>query len=98
MTFRIVSGLVLGIATGLFFGEKAASLQPIADVWIGLMQMTVLPYVIVSLISGLGQLDATLARLLAVRGGYADDGGSLLQKSISVGFLYQGIIGADLGR
>jgi porin len=31
-----------------------------------------------------------------VRGGYADDGGSLLQKSLSVGFLYQDEPGADL--
>jgi Na+/H+-dicarboxylate symporter len=69
LTFRIVSGLLLGIGTGLFFGERAANLQIIADIWIGLMQMTVLPYVMVSLISGLGQLDAALAKLLAVKGG-----------------------------
>jgi Na+/H+-dicarboxylate symporter len=69
LTFRIISGLVLGTLTGLFFGEEAAGLQVIADVWIGLMQMTVLPYVMVSLISGLGQLDSALARQLAVRGG-----------------------------
>ncbi len=31
-----------------------------------------------------------------IRGGYADDGGSLLEKSISVGFLYQNQPGADL--
>mgnify|MGYP001822823376 FL=1 len=31
-----------------------------------------------------------------IRGGYADDGGSLLQKTISVGFLYQDQPGADL--
>jgi porin len=31
-----------------------------------------------------------------IRGGYADDGGSLLEKSISVGFLYQDQPGADL--
>lgn len=69
LTFRIVSGLILGIFLGLFLGEKATALQVVADAWIGLMQMTVLPYVMVSLIAGLGQLDASLARLLAVRGG-----------------------------
>ncbi len=69
LTFRIVSGLVLGILTGLFFGERAIGLQVVADIWIGLMQMTVLPYVMVSLIAGLGQLDAELARRLAVKGG-----------------------------
>mgnify|MGYP001555754221 FL=1 len=69
LTFRIVTGLVLGILCGLFFGEKAASLQWIADVWIRLMQMTVLPYVTLSLIAGLGSLDGKLARRLAVSGG-----------------------------
>jgi Na+/H+-dicarboxylate symporter/ABC-type amino acid transport substrate-binding protein len=69
LTFRIISGLVAGILVGLFFGEKAEGLQIVADVWIGLMQMTVLPYVIVSLIAGLGQLDSGLARQLAIRGG-----------------------------
>jgi len=69
LTFRIISGLVLGILTGLFFGEEVAGLHYIADAWIGLMQMTVLPYVTVSLIVGLGQLDLALARQLAVRGG-----------------------------
>jgi Na+/H+-dicarboxylate symporter/ABC-type amino acid transport substrate-binding protein len=69
LTFRIISGLVLGILVGLFFGEEAEGLQIVADIWIGLMQMTVLPYVIVSLIAGLGQLDSGLARQLAIRGG-----------------------------
>jgi len=62
LTFRIITGLVLGVLTGLFFGEDAAGLNLIADIWIGLMQMTILPYVIVSLIVGLGQLDSALAR------------------------------------
>jgi Na+/H+-dicarboxylate symporter/ABC-type amino acid transport substrate-binding protein len=69
LTYRIISGLILGMLTGLFFGEEAAILNVLADVWIGLMQMTILPYVIVSLIVGLGQLDSKLARQLAVRGG-----------------------------
>ncbi len=69
LTFRIISGLVLGVLTGLFFGEKVIGLQLIADIWIGLMQMTILPYVMVSLIAGLGQLDSALARQLAFRGG-----------------------------
>lgn len=69
LTVRIVTGLVLGILTGLFFGERAAGLQTVADIWIGLMQMTVLPYVMVSLVSGLGQLDSALARQLAIKGG-----------------------------
>ena len=69
LSTRIVTGLTLGILVGLFVGEKALAIQWIGDVWIRLMQMTVLPYVVVSLISGVGSLDKVLAKSLAIRGG-----------------------------
>ena len=69
LSVRIIAGLALGIFTGLFFGEPAAALQPVADIYIRLMQMTVLPYLVMSLIIGFGQLEADQARRLAVRGG-----------------------------
>jgi Na+/H+-dicarboxylate symporter len=68
LSVRIITGLTLGILTGLFFGEPAGLLQPIADIYIRLMQMTVLPYLFVSLIIGLGQLSTTEAKRLALRG------------------------------
>jgi len=48
LTFRIITGLVLGIFTGLFFGEEAADLQIIADVWIGLTLIGVFAIVAVA--------------------------------------------------
>lgn len=69
LSTRILIGLGAGILTGLFFGEAAAALQPFADVYIRLMQMTVLPYLVLSLIIGFGQLGRGEARLLARRGG-----------------------------
>jgi Na+/H+-dicarboxylate symporter len=69
LSARILAGLALGVLTGLFFGEAAAVLQPLADVYIRLMQMTVLPYLLMALIIGFGQLEAGEARQLAVRGG-----------------------------
>lgn len=69
LSTRIIAGLLLGIFTGLFFGEDSLIIQWIGEVWIRLMQMTVLPYVVVSLISGVGSLDAALAKKLAIRGG-----------------------------
>ena len=69
LSYRIIVGLILGVLLGLLVGERAAALQLIADVWIRLMQMTVIPYVMVSLMSGLGGLNRSLARKLAVRGG-----------------------------
>jgi Na+/H+-dicarboxylate symporter len=64
---RIIVGLVIGVLIGLFFGEGAAALQPVADIYIRLMQMTVLPYLVLALVIGLGQLNASEAKRLAVR-------------------------------
>ena len=65
---RIVLGLVIGILAGLFLGETAAVLQPMADIYIRLMQMTVMPYLVLTLIIGLGRMEADEARRLALRG------------------------------
>jgi Na+/H+-dicarboxylate symporter len=69
LSARILIGLGAGIFTGLFFGEPAAVLQPVADAYIRLMQMTVLPYLITSLVVAFGQLDPAEAKRLALRGG-----------------------------
>jgi Na+/H+-dicarboxylate symporter/ABC-type amino acid transport substrate-binding protein len=71
MTFsrKILVGLVLGVATGLFLGDRAAPLHFLADAFVRLLQMTVLPYVTVSMIAGIGSLDAAVARRLFLRVG-----------------------------
>lgn len=71
MTFsrKILVGLGAGIATGLMFGELVAPLQIVADGFVRLLQMTVLPYVTVSIIASLGSLNLQQARLLGLRGG-----------------------------
>lgn len=65
----IFIGMGLGIFAGVFLGEFAAFLAVLGDVWIKLLQMTVLPYVMLSLISGLGRLDYQQALLLARKAG-----------------------------
>jgi Na+/H+-dicarboxylate symporter/ABC-type amino acid transport substrate-binding protein len=65
----ILVGLVLGVGTGLFLGERAAPLRLIADGFVRLLQMTVLPYVTVSLVVGIGSLDPSTARRLFLRVG-----------------------------
>jgi Na+/H+-dicarboxylate symporter len=62
-------GLGLGIASGLFIGEPMGVLKVLGDVFIRLLQMTVLPYVMVSLIAGLGRLDYREAKRLGLWGG-----------------------------
>jgi proton glutamate symport protein len=66
---QVLIGLALGGATGVFFGELAAPLGVIGQVFIGLLQMTVLPYILVSLIAALGRLSRGEARTLTLRGG-----------------------------
>jgi Na+/H+-dicarboxylate symporter/ABC-type amino acid transport substrate-binding protein len=62
-------GLAFGIAVGLFFGESMGVLKVVGDVFVRLLQMTVLPYVIVSLIAGLGRLKYEDAKRLGAWGG-----------------------------
>jgi Na+/H+-dicarboxylate symporter/ABC-type amino acid transport substrate-binding protein len=68
-TRNILIGLGLGVVAGLFLGERAAILQFAADGYLRLLQMTVLPYIIVSLVTGIGSLDPGRARDLFLRVG-----------------------------
>jgi Na+/H+-dicarboxylate symporter len=64
---KIVIGLGLGIAGGLFFGELTAPLKYVGDAFVGLLQMTVLPYIMVALIGGIGKLTARQSKQLLGR-------------------------------
>jgi Na+/H+-dicarboxylate symporter/ABC-type amino acid transport substrate-binding protein len=68
LSTRIFIGLFLGVLTGLFFGELVADLKIVGDIFIKLLQMTVLPYIMVSLIAGFGRMSSAQARRLALRG------------------------------
>jgi len=66
---RILTGLAAGIAVGVFLGERAAVFSPVADAFVKLLQMTVLPYVTLSIVTSLGALDYAQARRLGIRAG-----------------------------
>jgi Na+/H+-dicarboxylate symporter len=66
---RILVGLASGVVVGLFLGELAAPLGVVADGFVKLLQMTVLPYVTVSIVSSLGSLDLAQAKRLGRRVG-----------------------------
>ncbi|MBW2447092.1 MAG: cation:dicarboxylase symporter family transporter [Deltaproteobacteria bacterium] len=69
LSSRILFALILGVGAGLFFGEPMGALAVAGDAFVRLLQMTVLPYVMVSLVAGLGHLDYAEARSLSLRGG-----------------------------
>lgn len=62
-------GFALGAGVGVFLGEYAGPLGLIGDVWIRLLQMAILPYIVLSLISAIGGLTYSDARLIAGRAG-----------------------------
>jgi Na+/H+-dicarboxylate symporter/ABC-type amino acid transport substrate-binding protein len=69
LSARIAIGLAAGVALGLFIGERAAFLDVVADGYVKLLQMTVLPYVTVSIVGGLGALNPSQAKALGKRVG-----------------------------
>lgn len=68
LSSRIFVGLFAGVCTGLFFGEMLADLKVVGDIFVKLLQITVLPYIIVSLIAGFGRMELSQAKRLAIRG------------------------------
>ncbi len=69
LSAQIFVGLGLGVLAGVFLGDLAGNLSVVANGFIRLMQMTVLPYIAVSLILALGQLGFDQVKLLAVKAG-----------------------------
>jgi Na+/H+-dicarboxylate symporter len=69
LTTLIFLGIGLGILVGLFLGELAAPLSIVGTAFVRLLQMTVLPYVFVSLVIGLGRQQPAEARAIARSGG-----------------------------
>ena len=62
LSTKVLIGLIAGVLLGLFFGEKVAWFSVLGDVFIGLLQMTVLPYIMFSLIVNIGRLSMDTAR------------------------------------
>ncbi len=66
---QVFIGLGLGIITGIFFGEEVAFLKLFGDAFIGLLQITVIPYVIVALITSIGRLTIDEVKKLSIKAG-----------------------------
>ena len=67
LTTLILLGLFLGILLGLFLGEYATFLEPVGDAYVRLLQMSVLPYIAVSLVIGVGRLSYVEAKALSLK-------------------------------
>jgi Na+/H+-dicarboxylate symporter len=69
LSTQILIGLAFGLFVGVFFGEKASVLAIVGKAHIGLIQMSILPYMVVSLMLGIGSLSYEKAGNLAITGG-----------------------------
>lgn len=65
---KIWVGLILGIIFGFTLGDYVAYFSFIGDIFVRMLQVTVLPYIIVSLISSVGSLTGEQAKGLAKNG------------------------------
>jgi Na+/H+-dicarboxylate symporter len=66
---QVFIGLGLGLLVGVFFGEEVAFLRIGGDAFIALLQITVIPYVMVALITSLGRLTLADAKALGLQAG-----------------------------
>lgn len=65
----ILLGVILGILTGLFFGEYTSILKPFGEAFIKIWQITVLPTVAISLIAGTGSLKSDDVKNIIIKVG-----------------------------
>ena len=59
----------MGVFVGIFLGEHASVLKIVADSFVKLLQMTVLPYITLSIITSLGALSYDQVKTLGLRAG-----------------------------
>ncbi len=69
LSIQVLIGFTLGILAGLFFGEMVSPIRMIGDAYLRLFQMPVIPYIVVSLIAGLGSLSIQEAKSLFLNAG-----------------------------
>ena len=62
---QVFVALCAGIFIGLFFGEKVAWLNMVGMVFIKLIQVAIIPYIVLSLVTGLGSLSYEQSREIA---------------------------------
>lgn len=69
LSTSILLGMVAGIVAGILFGEYMAPLGLVGNGFVKLLQMTILPYIFVSLIGGIGSLTFDKAKTLTAKAG-----------------------------
>ena len=66
---KILIGLCAGAFVGIFLGEHAGVFKFAADGFVKLLQMSVLPYITLSIVTSLGSLNFAQLKIIGLRGG-----------------------------
>ena len=64
-TWQICIGLVAGILVGITFGDLCIVFEPFSSAFIKIMQITVIPLIVTTLISGIGSIKKSDAGIIA---------------------------------
>lgn len=83
----MVLGTVLGILTGLFFGEYCSVFSPWADAYVMILKVTTIPYLFCAIIHGIGQLYTSQALQILKKGLFF----ITLAWVINIGMIYCGV-------
>jgi Na+/H+-dicarboxylate symporter/ABC-type amino acid transport substrate-binding protein len=67
LTVWILLGFILGILTGIVFGDLCSAMKPFSEAFIKIWQITILPSVAISLLVGIGSLKRDTVRSFAVK-------------------------------
>ncbi len=67
LTIWILIGFLLGILTGVVFGNLCSTMKPLSEAFIKIWQITILPSVALSLIVGIGSLKRDTAKAIALK-------------------------------
>ena len=65
----VIIAMILGVVCGLLFGDHCRKLSVIGDIYVNLLLMCVMPYIVTTLIYGIGRLNIDNAKLIAIKGG-----------------------------
>lgn len=100
LLIRILAGLILGAAAGLFFGPQIDIISPVGDIFVNLLKMIVMPVIISTLIVGAGSIHpAQLGRVgVKALGLYTLTTGFAVAVGLFFGNLFQPGKGMDLGQ
>lgn len=79
----VIISMILGVVCGLVFGEHCRKLRVVGDIYVNLLLMCVMPYIVTTLIYGIGRLNINNAKLIAIKGGII----TLLFWSIAIFFV-----------